>query len=215
MKKAIFFVSLAVVGGFLMTGCNQKKSDAISGEKNQPAVTEEDFVGSVDDLIMRGKPAKCTFTIKAEKMEETGTVYVSGNKIYTDTSAKLDGQDYRSQVLKLGDTQYVWNSLEPGKGVKFTFTAAEMKAIEEKGKQYAQDEKTNLDFKTSVDFKCRDFSDESVFTVPAGIEFQDMTALMKAALNPAAPAAGTGNMCGVCDQVPGEGKAQCQKMYCK
>jgi len=214
MKKIVLTLVLALALSFTVSGCKSKAKPAAEGQ-NQPATTaentakEESFSGSINDLIKRGVPSKCTYTQINGSVKQSGTVYIQG--VNAKTYLETEGNDKidKMHALKLGDWQYMWNDGEK-KGTKFNFTEEEMKKIQEASQQFEQ-AKQDVDFDTKLDYKCYPWiADQSMLTVPANVIFDDLTPMMKQAITQMGQLKSSG-MCAACAQLSGEAKIQCEK----
>jgi predicted small secreted protein len=222
MKKIISLAAVLAMGTLLLAGCGQKPANQATGtdQKNtgQPVQTasqktEESFSGSLSDLMKRGQPTKCTFNYSEAGGNQQGEAYISGNSVRVNTKTNTDGKNTETYLIKKGTEYYVWGSDTAGKGTKFVFTEADEKAMQEKGQNQEADK--NVDLNKTVDYKCSIWiPDNSLFTVPANIEFQDMTAVFKDMQNQNSQI--QQEVCKMCDKLPaGSSKDDCIKTNCK
>ncbi len=210
MKKLSFLV-LALAMGLTLSACGPKTESGKNLDKGNNALgadQSESFSGSLKDLIGRNKPLKCTYS---DGSSQSGTVYVSGDKVRVQVSAEVDGQKTMVNSLKLGTWQYMWREGDKA-GTKFNFTEEEIKQMQEKAKQYNQPEAANtVDFDTRLDYKCMSWSsDESTFSVPGEVEFTDMTSMMKKTLSEMDTQ--IQSVCSACTNLTGTAKTECMKL---
>jgi predicted small lipoprotein YifL len=219
MKKTFIGIILCAAVAVTMAGCG-KKTQTPAADNNAPAVnantvTEEDFTGTISELMKKGKPTKCTFESTSENVTQNGTVYITADKSRYDAEVTTEGKTDSIHSLKIGDTSYIWTDEQAGKGTKITMTEEEMKKVEAQAKKYQQqNQPAEIDIQQQMSFKCRAWSpDEAILSVPAGIEFQDLTAMLKQATQQLDQM--NVNVCAICNHLTGEAKTQCQSMNCK
>ena len=115
-------------------------------------------------------PQRCTFSTVADTTRTTGTVYVAEGKMRGEFTTTMDDQTIESYMIVEGNTSYVWSDAMP-QGVKMSFDA--MAAQSEGG--VAQ----GVDPNAAVDYSCSPWVVQaSMFALPSGIVFQDMSAFM-------------------------------------
>lgn len=127
--------------------------------------------GSLRTLLGLNKNIMCTYAGNGEDGIYSGTVYItSSGEMRGDFEAKsYDGTSTSHMIMK-DDTSYSWNGKE---GVKM-----EVKATG--GVPASGSTKSNIDLDSQVDYKCSDWTvDQSKFTLPTGVNFVDMEALLK------------------------------------
>ncbi len=125
--------------------------------------------GSLRSLLGLAKNQMCTFTSTAGGLDSIGTVYVSSTgemrgdfKTETSTSSTVE-----SHMIVKGGTSYVWSGTQ---GAKMDVSATNSTAA---------GAKQSVDMDSQVDYKCSDWTvDSSKFTLPTGINFIDLKALM-------------------------------------
>lgn len=163
----------------------------------------ESFTGSLDDLIAKKKPLKCTWSITAEGMISQGTLYINGEKYRSDvTSDKIE-----MHYLSDGTNIYMWDSMQ-AKGTMIS--VADMDEMEvQTGTDVDESEMTAKDLDGVYNYQCSSWSTEnSKFNPPSDIEFVDIGAQMKEYQQMAENM--ENNPCAACDFLPdGEAKEQC------
>lgn len=227
MKKIISLAAVMALGALLLAGCGSKpaanqtnNTDAAAGQTGNTNAdqtakpkAEETFSGSLNELMKRGQPTKCTFNYAENGSIQQGEVYISGDKARVNTTMTADGKASQVYVIKKATEYYMWGSEMPGKGTKFVFTEADEKALQEKSQ--TQEANKNVDFNKKGDYKCGIWlADNSLFNVPANIEFTDMTSLLKDMMNQNSGM--QQEICKMCDNLPaGAAKDNCVKTNCK
>ena len=224
MKSKKLFIVLFIFGlialaiGLIMSSKQDnsltiEKSDDVDNtiENNIEEINEneeESFLGSIQDLLTRGKSLKCTYNIADGEGEATGVIYVSGNKIRSEVEITEDaGGKMKVDSIITEDWMYTWNSFMPG-GTKMNIK--EMQS--ETGEDYSQDEADKM--KEEMDYKCRSWiPDNSKFAVPADVEFKDMTEMMQGfdmeEMEENAERANA-ELCEMCEMLTGEARDACR-----
>jgi hypothetical protein len=223
MKKILSLAAVLGLGALLLAGCGQKPADQASNvpadQKNtnntQTAQqkSEEDFAGSLNDLMKRGQPTKCTFSYSENGSSQQGEAYISGDKARVNTKMTTDGKISEVYVIKKGTEYYMWGSEMAGQGTKFVFTEADEKAMQEKSQ--TPEANKNVDFNKQADYKCGAWIvNNSLFDIPTNVKFQDMTAVFKDMLNQNSQL--QQEVCKMCDSLPaGTAKDNCVKTNCQ
>lgn len=209
MRKKILFLSTILVALVLLSGCGKKvvepaESDTTATTPDQPgeeADGEEDYTGSIADLIAKGKAIECTFKAGDDsRLQMLGKAYVANKKArqevtLTDLEDPGDTRFNRTTInIFHQDWMYNWVDGET------TGTKISMKKLEEGIKDVAKDTpdlpaapppaKTD-----DTSFKCNRWQvDESKFELPAGVTFTEET-------YPAAPSPATGDTGSAADQI--------------
>ena len=219
MKRIFSLVAVLAFGALLLAGCGAKPA---SQEVNVPTGeqgagqsvqenSEENFSGSLNDLIKRGLPTKCAFSYAEDGVAQVGETYISGEQARVNTKMTNEGKASEVYVIKKGTDYYIWTSDTPGKGTKFSFTETEEKELQEKGQQANK----NVDFDKKVDYKCDVWlPDNSLFAVPSNVEFQDMTEIFKDMIDQGGQI--MQEVCDMCDSLPaGAARDNCVQANCK
>lgn len=121
--------------------------------------------GNIQDLFARGANLQCTFKYDDENNMTDGTVYLSGKKMRGDFSlTQNDGKIMKSHVIRDDVYGYTWlEGQEQGTKIK-------IETSEKKEDLFALDDKKN-------NYDCKSWNvDSSLFTPPANIKFQDLSA---------------------------------------
>lgn len=217
MNKNILYALVgvvAVIAGavFIM---NKPAGPAVpGGDENTPTLGAS---MSMKELLGLGGAQRCTFANKVENSESSGVVYVAGGKMRGDFTSLAAGQTTQSHMIVDGETSYVWQD-GSSQGMKISF--ADMNA------QSGQGSNRSVDVNEKVGYSCGAWAvDASMFALPAGVEFSDLSALLPPGGMPSLegkpgtidPSAGTvpagspgAAQCAMCAQAPDEdSRAQC------
>jgi hypothetical protein len=133
---------------------------------------------SVRELIgMANQNMKCTFAVNdpARGTVTNGTTYTSAGKVRTESVVNASGKIDTSYSIVDGDTMYVWGDSMP-EGMKMSLSK-----IQAMSEQVPQGQTTPADdIDTKYDYTCNAWSaDSSLFTPPANVTFNDMSAMME------------------------------------
>jgi len=173
-KKILALLCLLIIVPLTLTGCKFFKKDTTPTEEQQ----EETFNGSLDDLIKRGKPTKCTYSTSDENVDVNGTVYVADKKARQDTEAIEDGKKIEIHTIVDDRTVWFWSSENPGQGMKMYIDETE-EELKEFGENF-QNAQAESDLSQKMEFKCTAWQvDSSKFEVPNDIEFMDMSKMFE------------------------------------
>ena len=151
----------------------EQEADAVA-DKATPKLAESaaSFTGSWNDLVKRGGNYACEINHQGANDSTTGMVYVSGTSVrgtfYSNTSAGA----VTSNMLKKGDTVYVWTSAYP--------TGFVMKATAMGDSAQTGTSGQGVDANQSYNWNCSAVgADASQFALPSGIEFMDLSEMMQ------------------------------------
>lgn len=205
--KILIIVFLAIslpIGAYFGYKTLKKTTVPSDGGANLTKVTEKKaqdeesiFSGKIADLIGLGKSLKCTYTMnEQEGAAGTGTVYVSGTKMRGDTTITMENSaNIDSHFISANNVMYTWTSASP-QGYKI---AVDQETINDTSPSEIPDEAKALQEK--LDYKCLPWlPDQSLFELPADVEFIDFSELTK---NSAGPG-DSGNMCALCGMMQTE-----------
>ena len=210
----ILVLILITAGAFFGYKAFSKKTMPVeTAEIPTPIVTqnsqnEESFIsGKITDLLSLGESLKCTYTLDEDvnKPGGEGTIMVSGTKMRGDSTIMISGDTgpgIDSHFISMDNTMYTWSS-GSDKGIKITIDEKIMSGEDTTGEVPAEAQA----LQEKMDYKCLPWiADQSVFELPADIEFTDISELTK---NLQAPG-DSGNMCAVCNLMETEEqKAEC------
>jgi hypothetical protein len=166
---------------------------------------------SLHDLVAQNKPLTCTFSTTSPQGTVSGTMYIANGKVAGDfITPGPNSATIQAHMIVRDETSYMWTSLN-STGFKTLVT-----------KVNGQEHSNSVDYNTKGNFSCQAWTpDESKFTLPKGINFQDMTSMgtMPAGMAPGGAAGagmhGSAAQCGACNQLPAAQKAQCvEALHC-
>ena len=148
----VFLVLLLGIAGYLHFG--------------KPEIANSKFIGSWQELALRGGDYHCTYSFKHTAWDGgvgTGDLFVSNDKALNinKSSYPVNGFTFESNILRDGDTLYAWDrqgspDIAESNKVKFDSSA------------------NYKDYKiyTSNEFICEKWTpDPSVFELPSGVSF--------------------------------------------
>lgn len=205
-------ILFGAVGVFLYSQKNQKSepnSTAVTESPKEKASMDNDIIS----ILKSGKTQKCTFaTDDANGGTTTGTSYISGDMMRTDIANSKDGKSSNIYVIRNGDDNYIWGSDFPSNtGMKMTLSIDEYE-VNENAKKY-------FDPNMKADYKCSAWTvDSALFTPPASIKFQDLSAMMKGLIqsvskSPTGTTNSASSECTICNSLSGEAKSACLKQF--
>lgn len=142
-------------------------------DKSTPKLMESiPFSGSWNDLVKRGGTYVCEVNHSSTVDISSGSVYVSGTDVRGAFTSKTAAGVVESNMLKKGDTVYVWGGGMP-QGLM-------MKASAMEGQSSTGTTGDVVDQNQKYDWNCNATApDASMFALPAGIEFMDLSAMMQ------------------------------------
>lgn len=164
---------------------------------------------SMKELIALGKSQKCDFS--EPQSNTAGTIYIADGKVRGDFTSQNQGTNVSGHMIVDGTTVYTWMD-----GMNQGFKAA----FNPTGEQGQGDTQQGLSPDKKTDYKCEKWSeDESLFAMPAGVTFSDMSAMMqggaKAVTDPNAMPSKSAQ-CNACDMAPEPQRSQCrQALNCR
>lgn len=212
-NKLLLIVGLVIagaVGAFLFF-----KKPATDGTLMSGTGTGQAISANFKQLLAMGQDYHCTFDSADEQgMTTAGEVYVAdqGKKLSGEfMTESTDDTTVQSNVIYDGEYSYIWSS-SMTQGYKMKIDPEDESLFG--GDQAESDQKT-FDDSEPVNFNCETWRvDNNAFVPPSNIEFIDMSAQMEMMMQQMPQATGVQGdapqaNCAVCDQVPGEAKAQC------
>lgn len=153
------------LGGWTETDSGSNTQNGTTTGSDAPSTENQDFKGSLQELITRGGSWKCDVSVTVENITTTGTNYVGGGKVRADfTSVVPEFGNITSHMIMRENTVYSWSDLSP-KGLKFAVENGEV-----------QDPRTSTEatpqFDQAYNYTCSAWpTDESKFELPSGITF--------------------------------------------
>jgi hypothetical protein len=188
-KKAWYWIGAVVIVVIIIIIC-------VSAGKSSPAPASSETTGSVTgsvstsnqasasavrqtmhDLITSGAPQTCKFSIAATATSSglSGTIYIAsgnmqGDFIKTDTAGKVTN----AHMIITGGMDYLWSDASLTKGYKLSWSVAAASTI-------LSDRAGGVNINQPTAYSCSNWTaDQSKFTLPANIQFTDITAMIKA-----------------------------------
>ena len=165
---------------------------------------------SLHELIGSKTAQKCTFVSTADSVRSSGTILVGGGKMRGDFTSVVQGKTIRSYLIVRDGASYVWSDAMP-QGVKMSLATAEKPRTNSVASEQA------VDFNRKTDYNCTPWTvDNSMFTLPAGITFTEMSALMQGTPTtgsvsaPNSPNTIRAAQCGACDKASASARTQCR-----
>lgn len=205
----IGIILLLLVGGGAFFLMNKNSSPEIATQ-TQPGQIETQTGSSVQstlkDLLAGGKAQKCIFSDKMENTDISGTMYLAGKRMRGDFNSVVEGKTMGSHMIFENNTAYNWSDGQTT-GMMFKMDPNEVQKTQSDGAPNQQ-----FDPNKVVDYKCSGWSaDNSMFTPPSNVKFNDLSALTApsgALLSPGGQ--GNFNMCATCDNLAGDKKLECR-----
>ena len=174
---------------------NEVASNTATTDTKSQAASEST---SIKSLLASGGSKKCTFTSTEGATSSNGTVYVAGGKFRGDFSATANGKVMGSHMISSGTDSYMWmDGMTTGFKMKLDDTA----------KTGTTAQSQSVDPNKNFDFKCDSWSaDNSMFSLPSGVQFSDMSSMMGGA---SGSVPGGANMTATCAGLSEPAKSQC------
>lgn len=162
MKKA-FFVFLMLAVSVTLAGCGKQKTEV--------------FSGSMEDLMEKGEPMKCTYSMDQDGQSFTGVVYTANDKARSEVEMMYDSEMQTVYSITDSEWLYSWSTFQE-QGTKMNLKELEDLVEEDEEIDTGEIDKT---LKQDFDFECQSWSpDYSIFMPPTDVEFMDMTETLKA-----------------------------------
>ena len=230
-KKAMWIVAaiivLALIAWFAMSKKNdggyqlQKYGDDKATQQDQQANGST----SLKELMTGSASQKCEFTTGEAGSTSQGTVYVANGKMRGDFTVTASGKTMVSHMINDGQTFYTWMD---GTNTGYKMTVQSM----DQNQSMSTSQSGSVDPNAKYDYNCSAWTaDSAQFNLPANITFTDMATIMQNIATPTptptkstsktptpTPTQTTSNpsVCGYCDTLGAEQKAQCRVAYaCK
>jgi hypothetical protein len=188
-KKAWYWIGAVIIVVIIIIIC-------VSAGKSAPTPASSETTGSVTgsvstsnqasasavrqtmhDLITSGATQTCKFSIAATATSSglSGTIYIAsgnmqGDFIKTDTAGKVTN----AHMIITGGMDYLWSDASLTKGYKLSWSVAAASTI-------LSDRAGGVNINQPTAYSCSNWTaDQSKFTIPANIQFTDITAMIKA-----------------------------------
>lgn len=212
MSKAVLAVVIAVmiavagIAGYLTLNRSNTTSPNATRNTSEES-SQHDEAHSLRELLGLGTNLECTFS--DQETGSNGTVYVGGeSQMRGDFTSVADTQTVNGHIMVDGDNMYLWTDGET-QGFKASLSASQELAEQSIGIGA-------FDVNKDVDYECHNWApDNSKFTLPSNVEFQDFSAMMES-MGEMMEQSGDGktgdiNQCAICDSLPAEAQAQCKQ----
>lgn len=181
MKKKVaigvgVIIVIALLAGFFMRNksASQVKDSMVSPTPQNEAAQPQGMQNTLKGLLGMGQSQTCTYEV-GEGLG-TSTVHVASGKMRSDTTVKTGQTEVISHTIMDGQTTYSWMDGQK-MGYKMDFAAMQGNTMKGDVNNSGQ---ANIDPNKQFNFKCSSWSvDNSRFTLPAGVEFNDMTKMMQ------------------------------------
>lgn len=215
-KKVLIIIGVIIVLGltvYFMVGKKDTSDQAVSNINNRLADDSKMApTQSLKDLILGSKALKCNY--KDNNTEST--FYMADKKMRSDSQLTTEGKAFKNHTIMIDKTSYVWNE---GDKTGFKMTVPDINS-QVSTTPSTTGEKSEIDLNKKANYNCGDWSkDESLFELPVGVEFKDLSSLI-----PTTPQASAQNeinpnpenksikssQCLACDSAPAESRAQCK-----
>ncbi|EKE00006.1 MAG: hypothetical protein ACD_22C00108G0002, partial [uncultured bacterium] len=183
-NKLISFALLFVLS-LTLTGCSIKNpiSTLIKKQIDKVAEVPEKITGSFTDLINAGKSLKCTYESDMGGTKISGTTYVAGKKMRTDSTVNIDlgqgPQDMGSHMIMDGDYFYMWTEGSET-GTKMKISSVEgYNSGDSTDSSIPDSFKSNTNealnqIKENFDYNCMLWlADSSMFETPSDVTFTE------------------------------------------
>jgi hypothetical protein len=163
---ALVVIGTAAYMLFLNPQSSDRQSSADITESTQQDSTT---ANSLRELLGLGKNVTCTMTYP--KGNGSGTVYVAGERVRGDFNTPgPEGEMMESHMIRDNEYGYFWTGAE---GTKIKIDETQQAETTEKSQQ------ESVDLDEEVDMDCSSWSvDNSMFNVPQGVEFTDLSEAM-------------------------------------
>lgn len=190
-------------GAFLMFKNSSKTP--VATQNSQTPVAEQNPAStqkSIKDLLTSGQAQKCTYRDKMAEVDVEGTVYVAGGRMRSDYTSKTGGQTIMGHMVVSDNKSYIWMDGQ-SMGMMMAFDPNRTPEAAPTGSQ-------SVDVNKLIDYNCSGWtSDNSVFTPPANIKFQNLGEV-KAPTGSSVNTTPSQDQCAACDYLTGDDKAQCR-----
>jgi hypothetical protein len=188
---------LAGVGGYFAMNRSGDTSDDLNsatGESTKQSRTLRELLGL-------GSNQQCSF--KDTETISEGVMYIAGERVRGDFTTEFEEKRIGSHMISDGENVYIWVDNE-AQGFKMPLSS-----LDDLSDENGVFDRDTYDIDKEVDYECRGWVvDETKFSLPSGVNFQDISAIMN---NPLGTGPSLDSLdCSMCDSVPaGEARDQC------
>jgi hypothetical protein len=157
---------------------SSETTGSVTGSVSAPSQASASAVRqTMHDLITSGATQTCKFSIAATATSSglSGTIYIAsgnmqGDFIKTDTAGKVTN----AHMIITSGIDYLWSDASLTKGYKLSWSVAANSTI-------LSDRAGGVNINQPTAYSCSNWTaDQSKFTIPANIQFTDITAMIKA-----------------------------------
>ncbi|MFA5933431.1 MAG: hypothetical protein WCV81_04110 [Microgenomates group bacterium] len=150
---------------------------------------------SLKDLLALGKTQSCTFT---DGSNSKTSIFFANNKMRGDFEATSEKSVMKTHIIVDGQTSYMWIDGQ---------TMGYKMSVDKATAEQTNTQQNQIDLNKQADYNCKDWTvDSSVFNLPTGINFTDLSKLIA----PTGADGGNSAQCAACDTLQGEAKTQCK-----
>ena len=211
-NKVVIGIVVAVllilgIGGYFFVNKNQTPTGSMSGSEAMTPGENSAQPQSFLDLLTGGAK-KCTFAETTDQTQTSGTAYVANGKIRTDIASTVAGKEMNSHMILISPTVYVWTE---GQANGFKMEVSPEKPDQAMGGTEKTPPTEGVDVQKKMDFQCQSWiADNSLFDLPANVEFADMSSMMAPKGSSAPAMENTKTLqCAACNNLSGDQKTQC------
>jgi hypothetical protein len=183
MKK-LLMTALIISASFLLTACTKPTAPTTQGPAEQSKTDDQkgtSVTGNIFDILNMGKAVKCTYSVKSETGEVSGTVYASGNNLKSDiTVLSSDGTKTDTHMIADENWAYTWTS-QLKQGIKMNLSDIKAQVGDKTNTDDSTKKITIEELKKNTNYTCLPWIvDASTFTLPSDITFSDISEMLKA-----------------------------------
>jgi hypothetical protein len=198
----VIILLLLLLGGiWLSRGLSQKTLPATEAGGTQPEGQVTGAVGqkqSLRTLMGLANSQSCDYA--DDKTGTSGKIYISAGRVRGDFATVVNGEATASHMYSDGQTMYIWMD---GSAIGYKSSMVSTTPAPT-GSQTS----SNVDVDQQLDYKCQSWSaDESMFRLPSGVDFKDLSSAMAVPSGTTLPNKAT--KCSACDSLSGDAKTQC------
>src|SRR3989344_4398939 len=202
----IVIILIALVVWYFTSG--RSKKDTKSGTETTQDQLAAESPKSLKELLALGKSQKCTYS----EANNQGMFYFADGKMRGDfTSSSNAGQTVQSHMMSDSEYMYSWSDgTESGIKIK----------IDANQEAQSTNQQSSVDVNRQMNYNCSSWSvDDSKFSLPTNIKFQDFNSMMPQGGSGGSGSAGgsasgsvdyKAQQCAACDSLTGDDKTQCK-----
>ncbi|MEK7559516.1 MAG: hypothetical protein AAB521_04380 [Patescibacteria group bacterium] len=209
MNKNVIIAIVALVlivlgsGAYIMSK-NSAKAPSSQTSPNQSSSGDSISPKSMKDLLTAGQSQKCTFTDKIAEADSQGTVYVANGKMRGDFDSQVSGESYIMHMIVKDNQSYTWTEGQTT-GFMMEFNPDKIAEAVPTGSS-----SQTVDVNKYIDYKCSGWTaDESVFTPPANVKFQNFGEVKTPTGSAGESQTAPQNNCAMCNYLSGDAKDKC------